>query len=41
MRAFSRDDVLQAKYFPEDQKCLLGFEPRAQRHVGLDGDKAA
>lgn len=28
IRAFAGDDVLKAKYYPEDQDFLLEFEPR-------------
>ncbi len=30
IRAFAGDDVLKAKYYPEDQQFLLEFEPEVQ-----------
>lgn len=33
IRAFAGDDVLGAKYYPEDQDFLLEFEPQVQHFV--------
>jgi heme-degrading monooxygenase HmoA len=33
IRAFAGDDLLRARYYPEDQDFLLEFEPRAQHFV--------
>jgi hypothetical protein len=33
IRAFAGDDVLRARYYPEDQDFLLEFEPEAQHYV--------
>lgn len=33
IRAFAGDDLLLAKYYPEDQDYLLEFEPRVQHFV--------
>ena len=33
IRAFAGDDLLEAKYYPEDQDFLLEFEPRVQHFV--------
>jgi heme-degrading monooxygenase HmoA len=33
IRAFSGDDLLKAKYYPEDRDFLLEFEPQAQHFV--------
>jgi heme-degrading monooxygenase HmoA len=30
IRAFAGDEVLKAKYYPEDQQFLLEFEPEVQ-----------
>ena len=32
IRAFAGDDVLKAKYYPEDQDYLLEFEPLVQHY---------
>ena len=33
IRAFAGDDLLRAKYYPEDQSFLLEFEPKVQHFV--------
>jgi heme-degrading monooxygenase HmoA len=33
IRAFAGDDLLRAKYYPEDQGFLLEFEPKVQHFV--------
>jgi heme-degrading monooxygenase HmoA len=33
IRIFAGDDVLKAKYYPEDQEYLLEFEPLVQHYV--------
>jgi heme-degrading monooxygenase HmoA len=33
IRMFAGDDVLKAKYYPEDQEYLLEFEPLVQHYV--------
>jgi len=33
IRAFAGDDLLRAKYYPEDQSFLLEFEPMVQHFV--------
>jgi len=33
VRAFAGDDVLRAKYYPEDHDYLLEFEPLVQHYV--------
>lgn len=33
IRAFAGDDLLRAKYYPEDQDFLLEFEPKVQHFV--------
>jgi heme-degrading monooxygenase HmoA len=33
IRAFAGDDLLGAKYYPEDQEFLLEFEPKVQHFV--------
>lgn len=33
IRAFAGDDLLVAKYYPEDQQYLLEFEPLVQHYV--------
>ena len=33
IRAFAGDDLLKAKYYPEDQDYLLEFEPQVQHFV--------
>lgn len=33
IRAFAGDDVLVARYFPEDEGLLLGFEPQVQHYT--------
>jgi heme-degrading monooxygenase HmoA len=33
IRAFAGDDLLRAKYYPEDQEYLLEFEPLVQHFV--------
>lgn len=40
IRAFAGDDVLKAKYYPEDQDYLLEFEPCVQHYVVIATDKA-
>jgi heme-degrading monooxygenase HmoA len=33
IRAFAGDDLLKAKYYPEDRGFLLEFEPQVQHYV--------
>ena len=33
IHAFAGDDLLKAKYYPEDREFLLEFEPRVQHYV--------
>ena len=33
IRAFAGDDLLKAKYYPEDQNFLLEFEPQVQHYT--------
>jgi hypothetical protein len=33
IRAFAGNDLLQAKYYPEDDEFLLEFEPQVQHFV--------
>jgi heme-degrading monooxygenase HmoA len=33
IRAFAGDDLLKAKYYPEDERYLLEFEPQVQHYV--------
>jgi len=33
IRAFAGDDLLKAKYYPEDREFLLEFEPAVQHYV--------
>jgi heme-degrading monooxygenase HmoA len=33
IRAFAGDDLLRARYYPEDQDFLLEFEPEVQHYV--------
>lgn len=33
IRAFAGDDLLKAKYYPEDEAFLLEFEPAVQHYV--------
>ena len=33
VRAFAGDDVLSARYFPEDKQFLLEFEPSVQHYM--------
>lgn len=33
IRAFAGDELLQAKYYPEDQGFLMEFEPKVQHFV--------
>jgi heme-degrading monooxygenase HmoA len=36
IRAFAGDDLLRAKYYPEDRDFLLEFEPEVMHYVALD-----
>jgi heme-degrading monooxygenase HmoA len=40
IRAFAGDDVLKAKYYPEDKDFLLEFEPQVQHYVVVAGANA-
>ena len=33
IRAFAGDDLLKAKYYPEDEDFLLEFEPQVQHYI--------
>lgn len=41
IRAFAGDDLLVAKYYPEDRDFLLEFEPRVQHFTVTAADGAA
>jgi heme-degrading monooxygenase HmoA len=40
IRAFAGDDLLKAKYYPEDEDFLLEFEPEVQHFVVVGEDLA-
>jgi heme-degrading monooxygenase HmoA len=40
IRAFAGDDLLKAKYYPEDDGFLLEFEPEVTHHVVVAGEPA-
>lgn len=40
IRAFAGDDVLKAKYYPEDKDFLLEFEPQVQHYTVMAGSNA-
>jgi heme-degrading monooxygenase HmoA len=37
IRAFAGDEVLKAKYYPEDERFLLEFEPEVRHYQWSDG----
>lgn len=37
IRAFAGDEVLKAKYYPEDKEYLLEFEPEVQHYSVVSG----
>lgn len=41
IRAFAGDDLLRAKYYPEDQDFLLEFEPLVQHYTVTAVETAA
>jgi heme-degrading monooxygenase HmoA len=40
IRAFAGEDLLQAKYYPEDREFLLEFEPRVEHYEIVGGESA-
>lgn len=40
IRAFAGDDLLRAKYYPEDKDYLLEFEPQVQHYTVIAGANA-
>jgi heme-degrading monooxygenase HmoA len=41
IRAFAGDDLLVAKYYPEDRDFLLEFEPRVEHFAIVGGESAS
>ena len=41
IRAFAGEDLLKAKYYPEDEAFLLEFEPEVQHFVVAAVERAA
>ena len=41
IRAFAGDDLLKAKYYPEDEDFLLEFEPQVQHYTVVAKTSAA
>jgi heme-degrading monooxygenase HmoA len=39
IRAFAGDEVLKAKYYPEDEEFLLEFEPQVQHYTVVSAAK--
>lgn len=37
IRAFAGDELLKAKYYPEDKDYLLEFEPQVQHYIVIAG----
>lgn len=40
IRAFAGEDLLKAKYYPEDKEFLLEFEPQVQHYIVTAGEDA-
>jgi len=40
VRAFAGDDLLRAKYYPEDKDFLLEFEPQVQHYTVMAAENA-